>query len=96
MNPNEVPPHKNPARRKQVLRTILEVLKMAAPYAVEEQSMFRMVDDLLRPPLHFGERGPTLTQLRSQKFIVQVEDSLDPELRQFALTDLGKTFLATL
>jgi len=93
---NEPTPPSNPVRRKQVLRTLLEVLKMAAPYAVEEQAMFRMVDDLLRPPLHFGERGPVLTQLRSQKFIVQVEDALDPELRQFALTDLGKTFLATL
>ena len=95
MNSNEVPTPKNPVRRKQVLRTLLEVLAMAAPYALEEEAMFRMVNDLLRPPLQFGERGPTLTQLRTQKFIVQVEDSLDPELRQFALTDLGKTFLAT-
>lgn len=86
----------NPVRRKQVLRTLLDVLKMAYPYALEEQAMFKMVNDILRPPLHFGERGPTLTQLREQKFIVQVEDSLDPELRQFALTDLGKTFLTTL
>jgi predicted transcriptional regulator len=86
----------NPVRRKQVLRTMLEVLKMASPYAVEEQAMMRMVNDLLRPPLHFGERGPSITQLRDQKFIIQVEDSLDKELRQFALTDLGKTFLATL
>ncbi len=86
----------NPVRRKQALRTLLEVLRMAAPYAVEEQAMFKMVNDLLRPPLHFGERGPMLTQLLKQKFMVPVEDSLDPELRQFALTELGKTYPTTL
>jgi hypothetical protein len=93
---NEVEYSKNPVRRKQVLRTVLEVLRMAGGYALEEQSMFRMVDDLLRPPLHFGERGPAITDLKMKKFIVMVPDSLDPELRQFALTDLGKTYLATL
>jgi hypothetical protein len=93
---NEPQPPQNPVRRKQVLRTMLEVLKMAHPYALEEESMFRMVNDLLRPPLHFGERGVCITQLKTQKLITQIEDSLDKELRQFALTELGKTFLATL
>lgn len=86
----------NPVRRKQVLRTVLTTLKFASPYALPAEAMWENVNDLLSPPLRWGERGPVITLLKNQKFVVQVEDSLDQEIIQYALTELGRTYLQTL
>jgi hypothetical protein len=86
----------NPVRRKQVLRTVLTTLKFASPYALPAEAMWENVNDLLSPPLRWGERGPVITQLKNQKLVTQVEDSLDKELIQYALTELGRTYLQTL
>lgn len=89
-------PTGNPHRRKQVLRAVLETLRFASPYALEAEALWKNVNDLLSPPLQFGERGLVMGQLKTAKMVTEVEDSLDKELRQYAITELGRTYLQTL
>jgi hypothetical protein len=86
----------NPVRRKQVRRTLLETLKMAGNYALEESTMWGYVNDLIKPPVNFGERGVTLKELRDGGFIREAEDTLDPEMKQWLITELGKNLLTSL
>ena len=86
----------NPVRRKQARRAMLEALSHAGSYALPEQVMLEFVNDLIKPPLSFGEQGVTLAFLRDQQFIRLVPDSLDPEMKQWIITELGKNFLASL
>jgi hypothetical protein len=86
----------NPARVKQVRRIVLECLKMAAPYALPVETLQEHCSDLLRPPMTFGEWGVTEAFLSKNAFIVSIQSAIDPDLKQWAITDLGKTLLATL
>lgn len=86
----------NPARVKQVRRTVLEVLKMASPYALVRETLQEHCSDLIRPPINFGEWGVTEAFLTKGNFIVSIKSDIDPDMVQFAITDLGKTLLATL
>ena len=86
----------NPARVKQVRRTVLEALKMASPYALPVETLQEHCSDLLRPPMNFGEWGVTEAFLSKNNFIVSIKSDIDPDLKQWAITDLGKTLLATL
>lgn len=86
----------NPARVKQVRRIVLECLKMASPYALPVETLQEHCSDLLRPPLNFGEWGVTEAFLSKSGFIVSIKSDIDPDMKQWAITDLGKTLLATL
>jgi len=86
----------NPARRKQVRRIVLECLKMASPYALPLETLQEHCSDLLRPPLNFAEWGMTEAFLVKGNFIASIVSDIDPDLKQFAITDLGKTILSTL
>lgn len=86
----------NPVRRKQVRRTVLETLKMAGNYALEESTMWGFVNDLIKPPLTYGEQGVTLKELRDGGFIREAQDTLDPEMKQWLITELGKNLLTSL
>lgn len=86
----------NPARRKQVRRVVLEALRHASPYALTREVLESHVNDLIRPPLTFGEWGITEEFLAKGKFIVAIHSDIDPDMKQWAITDLGKTLLATL
>lgn len=90
------PPAPNPARRKQVRRVVLEALKHASPYALTREVLESHVNDLIRPPLTFGEWGLTEQFLEAGKFIAPIKSDIDPDMKQWAITDLGKTVLATL
>ena len=96
MNHSGPEPKGNPHRRKQVLRAVLQTLKFASPYALEAEALWNNINDLLSPPLQFGERGVVIGQLKTQLMVTEVEDSLDKELRQYAITELGRTYLQTL
>lgn len=86
----------NPARTKQIRRTFLNALAMAGNYALPEDVLFNFVDDLVKPPLQFTERGLTTAFLKTGGFIRGVEDTLDPGLKQWVITELGKNLLASL
>ena len=86
----------NPVRVRQIRRHVLEALSMSGNYALEESILFGHVDDLVKPPLSFGERGVTMEFLQKGNFIRNVPDSLDPSLKQWVITELGKNLLASL
>jgi|GEM_PF-2706232 len=95
--PSDLPkPPDNPARRKQVRRIVLEALRHASPYALPVETLQSHCNDLLRPPMNPGEWGVTEAFLAKNAFIVSIASAIDPDLKQWAITDLGKTLLATL
>ncbi len=89
-------PPDNPARRKQVRRIFLEALRHASPYALPVEVLQAHCNDLLRPPMNLAEWGITSAFLCKNGFIVSITSDIDPDLKQWAITDLGKTLLATL
>ena len=87
----------NPVRRKQASRAMLETLAMAGGYALEDSILLNMVDDLVKPPLSFSEKGVVKKLLLDQGLMKQATpDPLDPELKQWVLTELGRNYLASL
>jgi len=86
----------NPNRRKQIARALLETLAMAGGYALEEGALFNFVNDLIKPPMDFGEKGVTTAFLKEQGWIRTAEDSADPGMKQWVITELGRNYLASL
>ena len=88
----------NPLRRMHLLRTLLETLSYAQGYAVPEPALRPQVDGLLRPPTSDGEWADAVKDLSApaRGAIVQVPAELDPELKQWAITERGRVLLATL
>jgi hypothetical protein len=86
----------NPARVKQIRRAALEALKFAGGYALAEETLMEHVSDLVRPPLTYGEWGVTTAFLKDNGHIVPIESEIDPGMKQWAITDRGRTLLATL
>jgi len=88
----------NPVRKKLIRQTLLEALKHAHGFAVPEESLRPHVDALIRPPLSNEEWNAAILELshESRGLIVQVPSDLDPDLKQWAITERGRTLLATL
>lgn len=86
----------NPARLKQVRKSLLSALAMAGNYAVPVETLWGFVNDLVKPPLTFGEKGGILQWAVKCEYIREVPDSLDEGLKQYVLTELGRNFLASL
>ena len=86
----------NPIRRKQIARAFLEALSMAGGYALEETMLFSYVNDLVKPPLDFTEKGMTKKLLMDAKYIREATDPLDPGMKQWVITELGRNYLASL
>lgn len=86
----------NPQRRKQITRAVLEALSMAGGYALEESTLFSFVDDLVKPPLQYTEKGLATKFLKDGGFIREVADSMDPGMKQWLITELGRNQLASL
>lgn len=86
----------NPARRIQISRAALEALSMAGSYALEESRLFRFIDDLVKPPLQYTEQGITTKFLKDRGWIREVENSMDPGLKQWVITEAGRNQLASL
>ena len=87
----------NPLRKKQAAKCYLETLQMAGGYAVEDSRLMSFVDDLIRPPLTYAEHGVAKQDLRNGKYIREATpDALDPGMKQWVITDLGRNYLASL
>ena len=86
----------NPLRRKQIARAMLEALSMAGGYALEESILFSCVDDLVKPPLTFTEKGQAAHNLKEAGWMRLVPDSMDAGLKQWVITELGRNTLASL
>ncbi len=87
----------NPARRKQVARTMLETLAMAGGYALEDSILLSMVNDLVKPPMDLAEQGIQKKLLIDQGFMKEAApDALDPGMKQWVITELGRNYLASL
>lgn len=86
----------NHVRIRQIRRALLEALSMSGHYALPEETLWSYVDDLVKPPLGFSEKGMTLAFLRDGGFIRDAKDTLDPGLKQWVITELGRNLLASL
>lgn len=86
----------NPARTKQIRKAALQTLAQTGGYALPVESLWSFVDDLVKPPLTFGEKGVTEKFLIDGQFVRLVPDSLDPILKQCVITELGRNLLASL
>lgn len=83
-------------RRKHIRRCFLQTLKTAGDYALEESTLWQHVDDLVKPPTNFGERGIMLKFFKDGDYIRKAADTLDPEMIQWVITERGKNLLASL
>lgn len=83
-------------RRVQIIRTLLETLSMAGGYALEKSRLLSFVDDLVKPPLQFTEQGQILADAKAAGWIRKVENSADPGLEEWVITELGRNYLASL
>jgi hypothetical protein len=86
----------NPARTKLAKKATLEALAMAGNYALPEESLWSYVNSMLKPPAKAEEGAAILEDLKKQEWIRAVEDTLDPEMKQWVITELGKNVLASL
>lgn len=69
---------------------------MAGHFALPESTLWSYVDDLVKPPLSAAERSETTTFLSGGEFIREAKDTLDPGLKQWVITELGRNLLASL
>lgn len=86
----------NPVRIRQIRRALLNALAMGGGYAIPEELLWGYVDDLVRPPLSFAEKGVTTAFLKDNGYIVKVDSEIDPGIKQWAVTEKGKTLLASM
>ena len=86
----------NPLRRKQAAKALLEALQMAGGYALEDSRLLSFVNDLVRPPLDYAEQGVVKAMLRDAGHIREVKDELDPGMKMWVITDLGRNYLASI
>ena len=86
----------NPLRTKLIRQAILTSLKHAEGYPVLEESLRPHVDGLIRPPVKDDEWAGAIKFLLDGLMIVSVPVEFDPSLVQWAITEKGRTLLATL
>ena len=87
----------NPLRRKHAAKTYLEALQMAGGYALEDSRLMSFVDDLMRPPLTYAEHGVIKEMLKKGDYMRRAApDQMDPEMKMWVITDLGRNYLASL
>jgi hypothetical protein len=85
----------NPFRSRQLRRSILETLAMAKGYALESTALRTFVDDLLRPPVEIMEWNEAINWLGLGEYIRLVPNDMDTTMKQWCITERGKTLLAS-
>ena len=83
----------SPVRKKQVRRAILETLEMAKGYALESGALETHVNDLLRPPVSDDEWKDAINWLGLGEYIRMVPNDFDTTMKQWCITERGKTLL---
>jgi hypothetical protein len=86
----------NQFRKSDIARAILQTLKHAQGYAVPEPSLRPQVDGMLRPPAKDDEWSAAIDMLAAREAVAAIPSELDPELKQWAITERGRVLLATL
>lgn len=81
-------------RDQQLRRRVLETLENCAGYALPESTLRSHVDALERPAPDDGEWAAVLVFLEKQDAIGLVPHALDPDLKQYTLTERGRVLLA--
>ena len=89
-------PSSNPFRTKQIRRSLLQALSYARGYPLEDSALRTHVSDLQRPPLSDKEWEITVAWMLDDGQAVFVENEADAAMRQYAITERGRTLLATL
>jgi hypothetical protein len=83
-------------RTKAIRRAVLDALKMAGSYALPDETLRKHVGDLERPQPSDEEWSLAVDWLETNQFIAAIPSDLDPDLKQWAITERGRTILATL
>lgn len=86
----------NPFRKSDIARAVLQTLSHANGWALPEPSLRPQVDGLIRPPTEDAEWTAAVDMLAGREAIKAIENSLDPEIRQWAITERGRVLLQTL
>ena len=86
----------NPFRLKAIRRAVLDALKLADTYALPESTLRSHVGDIERPPASDQEWKEAIDWLSTNNLIVEIPNGLDENLKQWAITERGRTVLATL
>ena len=86
----------NHFRIKAMRRACLDALKLADTYALPEETLRKHVGDMERPQPTDAEWADTIDWLDTNAFIAAVPSTWDPSLKQWAITERGRTILATL
>lgn len=86
----------NPFRIKAIRRAVLEALRLAGDYALPETTLRSHVGDIERPAPADDEWKEAMGFLKQSGLIVTIENTLDADLIQWAITERGRTILATL
>jgi hypothetical protein len=82
------------ATREWALRRFtLELLEAAEPYALTERQLGIELSLRFRPRVTAAELEGTVTFLASRGFVAVMEDTLDPHLAQWLITETGKALL---
>jgi hypothetical protein len=84
---------KNPFRTRQIRRSILETLQMTGGYALETNALETFVNDQLRPPLQPDEWKDAINWLGLGEYIAIVPNDMDTTMKQWCITERGKTLL---
>lgn len=85
----------NPFRKNDIARAILQTLAHADGFAVPEPSLRPQVDGMLRPPATDAEWTAAVDMLAGRESIAPIESTLDPDLKQWAITERGRVALKT-
>jgi len=80
-------------RERTLREAALEILERAEPYALPEGQLHIELNGRVRPRVGQAEFDDAVTYLATRKYIALLEDSLDPELPQWLITDAGKALL---
>jgi hypothetical protein len=83
-------------RKNDIARAILQTLQHAHGYAVPEPSLRPQVNGLIRPPADDAEWTAATDMLAARESIVAIPAEIDPDLKQWAITERGRVLLATL
>ena len=85
--------NRNPFRTRQIRRSILDTLQMTGGYALESGALQTFVNDQLRPPLDPDEWNEAITFLGLGDYIAIVPNDMDTSIKQWCITERGKTLL---
>jgi len=80
-------------RFQNITRAILSTLEGGNCYPYPEEQLLLEINGVLRPPVGTAEFEEAMLFLNTRKFIVTVPHTLDQNLIQWTITELGRSAL---